>query len=320
MIGKFLTLGSDRRGTERMTSFVNNNVLPQTTFLKDCNLMLIPGEMQETKKYTKNIIWCHVPSLYMPYHYEQYFVKEFIVKDIDMFLVQSEFHKNNLSKAYNIPKEKFYVVNNHFNPIEYKEKSKKTLTFMYNSQAMRGLDILLEAFGNVKDKNIELIIHTCDCNECISMTNISYDSKVLLDQDSRIKMLGYTSLEEYINTLQKANAYIYPCTFEETAAIGVMEAMSAGAMVVTTDLGALPDTTGGFAKIIKNAPITVEEVRSNKKKMVKIFTKEIKKSIKILRKEKFDPKPQIEYINNRFTEENSIKQWMDLDKIIGEMQ
>jgi glycosyltransferase involved in cell wall biosynthesis len=320
MIGKFLALGSDKRGTERMSSFVNEKILPKTLFLKDCNFMLIPGPLQENKSYTKNIVWCHVPSLYMPSEFEQYFTKEFILKNISFFLVQSEFHKNNLSNAFNINKEKFYVVNNHFKQIEYKEKDKEKITFMYTSQAMRGLDILLEAFNNVKDKNIELIIHTCNCDGCISPPYISYKSKLVLDKDTRIKMLGYTSSEEYINTLQKAHAYIYPCTFEETAAIGIMEAMSAGAMIVTTDLGALPETTGGFAKIIKGAPVTFEEYAENKKKMVKIFTKEIKKSIKILRKGKFDPKPQIEYVNNTFTEENSIKQWMELDKIIGEMQ
>jgi glycosyltransferase involved in cell wall biosynthesis len=320
MIGKFLALDSDARGTSRMTKFVNEMVIPKTTFLKDCNLMLIPGEMQEMKKYTKNIVWCHVPSLYMPDYYEQYFTKEHILKDINIILVQSEFHKNNLSKSYKIPKEKFYVVNNHFNPIEYKQKSKEKITFMYNSQAMRGLDTLIEAFTKIKNKNIELLIHTCDCDGCICPDNISYDSKLALDKDTRIKMLGYTSSEDYIKTLQKAHAYVYPCTFEETAAIGVMEAMSAGAMLVTTDLGALPDTTGGFAKIISDAPITMEEVSDTKKKMIKIFRKEIKRCIRVAKKGKFDPQPQIKYINDRFTEENSIKQWMELDKIIGEMQ
>jgi glycosyltransferase involved in cell wall biosynthesis len=320
MIGKFVTLGSDKRGTVRMSSFVNETILPRTTYLKDCNLLLIPGEMQETKKYTKNILWCHVPSLYMPDQFKQYFVKEHIVKDIDMYLVQSKFHKNDISRAFNIPKEKLYIVNNHFSPIEYKEKSKKIITFMYNSQPMRGLDVLIEAFTTIKDNDIRLIIHTCNCSGCISPNNIDYVSKVALDEDTRITIHGYTSSEEYIETLQKSNAYVYPCTFQETAAIGVMEAMSAGAMVVTTDLGALPDTTGGFAKIIKDSPITIEDVKENRKKSVKLFRKEIKKCIKIARKGKFDPGPQMEYINNRFTEQNSIDQWMELDRIIGEMQ
>jgi hypothetical protein len=45
----------------------------------------------------------------------------------------------------------------------------------------------------------------------------------------------------------------------------------------------------------------------------------MKKAAKEIRKNKFDPKTQIEYINNRFSRENAMNQWMELDRIIGEM-
>ena len=99
-----------------------------------------------------------------------------------------------------------------------------------------------------------------------------------------------------------------------------MEALSAGVKVVTTDAGALPETTNGFAKIIKNYPVTDQDMQKREKEMIKIFTKEIKKAIKEIRKNKFDPDSQIEYINNRFTKENCIRQWMELDRVIGNMQ
>jgi glycosyltransferase involved in cell wall biosynthesis len=320
MIGKFLTYPHDERGTGKMARFVNEKILPETLFLKDCNLLLIPGELQETKKHTRNILWCHVPSLYLPDHFAQYFLDPKIVEGIDLFLVQSEFHKNNLSESYNIEKEKFYIVNNHFKPIEYKEKSNDKIIFIYNSQASRGLDVLLKAFSKVKNKNIELLVHACTCpEECINPEIISYDAKIVIDEDPRVKMLGFTSREKYVENLQKAHAYVYPCTFEETGCIGVMEAMSAGCIVTTTDAGVLPETTGGYAKIIEGYPVEVQDVISRDKELVKIFTKEIKKVIKQVKKKNFDPLPQIEYINNRFTEDNSIRQWMELDRIVGEM-
>ena len=55
MIGNFLvTVG---RGTGAMAEFVNENVLPNSVNLKDCNLIILPGSEDEIRKYTKNIVW-----------------------------------------------------------------------------------------------------------------------------------------------------------------------------------------------------------------------------------------------------------------------
>jgi glycosyltransferase involved in cell wall biosynthesis len=318
MIGKFSVVPG--RGTGAMAEFVNENVLPNSINLKDCNLIILPGNEDQIRKYTKNIVWCHVPSYKMPVRVSKYFFDPEILPFVDLFLVQSEFHKKDLSEHFDIDESKFYIVSNQFTPIKYKEKPKNKVNFMYTSQNSRGLNVLLKAFDKIKDKNVSLTLHCCTCEDCLQPQDISYEAKLILDKHNKITNNEYSSKEVYIETLNNSHVYAYPCTFEETACIGVMEAMSAGVKIVTTDAGALPETTGGFAKIINNYPVMDFEIERLEKKLVRIFVKEIKKAIKEIRKNKFDPKPQIEYINNRFSKENSMKQWAELDRIIGEMQ
>jgi glycosyltransferase involved in cell wall biosynthesis len=41
----------------------------------------------------------------------------------------------------------------------------------------------------------------------------------------------------------------YPCTFEETSCIAVIDALCAGLRVICSSIGALPETTEGWARI-----------------------------------------------------------------------
>jgi glycosyltransferase involved in cell wall biosynthesis len=315
MIGKFVPMTEDFRGTFNMVTNVEKKIFPKLKNVQKYNLVLIPGsnDLELAKNY-KNIIWCHVPEHGMPYEYSIFLGDSSIVKNNEAYIVQSEFHKNDLMTAYNLEEKKVFVINNAFDPIEFKEKEKENhVKFFYSGQTRRGADIVLEAFSKIKDDDISLKMHGCVCEVC-------YESVAPWDVDERIKILGYTSRETYLKNLTEAHIMAYPCTFQETASIAVMEALSGGLMVITSDLGALPDTSMGFAKIIKNFPHTSEQISRHRDEIVDIFVKEMKAGIHKIRKNKFDPSKQIKAINSRFTWENAEKQWLKLDNYLEKLE
>ena len=326
MIGSFISDIEVGRGTEYMAKHVDNNILPKLNTVPKYNLILLPGYNDvDFAKNNKNIIWCHVPSYNMPDRISIYLVDKKIKENTIAYIVQSEFQKKDLCEDFNLDESKVFILNNAFVPLERTKKQKtKHVQFFSAGQFLRGIDMLVEAFENIKDDDISLILQGCICKSCISCCCPECTAKwndlpkKINDKnlDKRIKFVGWTEYDEYINNIKNSDIMSYPCTFEETACIQVMEAMSAGLKIITSSLGALPDTTGGYATIMENFPYEEEKIAEKRNEIIKFFTKEMKKSIKQIRKGRFDPTDQINYINNRFTWENAEKQWLDFDKYL----
>lgn len=124
---------------------------------------------------------------------------------------------------------------------------------VYTSTPFRGLDILLMAFPSIRERvpdarlrifSSMAVYRICGeadrfgalYNLARALPGVSYEGS-LAQRDLAKAMAGCAVLS-------------YPCTFAETSCIAMMEGMASGAAIVTTSLGALPETTHGFGRLL----------------------------------------------------------------------
>jgi glycosyltransferase involved in cell wall biosynthesis len=129
---------------------------------------------------------------------------------------------------------------------------------VYTSQPYRGLDVLLDAIPAIRS--------ACPGTRLRVFSGFAATYGTPLDQDPHaplyrrclategVEYPGPIAQPALARELASAPALAYPSTFAETSCIAALEAMAAGSVVLTTRLGALPETTAGFARMIDYLP------------------------------------------------------------------
>ena len=179
------------------------------------------------------------------------------------YAMVSQWQAESYIRAFAIPVERTVVLRNAASPYVLNQTPKEPWyisgappTLGYASTPFRGLDILLMGFPLLRTRIPEARLRIYS-----SMGIYGHSA----DQD------GYRALYalakslpgvEYVGPLPQAalaealmdiDYLAFPSTFAETSCIAVIEAMAAGAHIVSTDLGALPETTAGFATLVNRA-------------------------------------------------------------------
>ena len=118
----------------------------------------------------------------------------------------------------------------------------------YASTPFRGLDVLLEVFPRIRAQcpDAELDVFS-------SMRVYGWDEQqdkgefgalYAKARQPGVNLVGTVPQLELARRLQEARALAYPNTYAETFCIAAIEAQAAGCVVLTTALGALPQTVG----------------------------------------------------------------------------
>lgn len=220
------------------------------------NLILsfcFPEQIQSNKI---NVVWQHLNTN------EEvcYGMKDpSFVDAVDYFVFVSHWQFAKFKQEYQVPAYKSVIIRNAVEPISYVEKTKNgKLKLVYTSTPWRGLDVILKSLMILDRDDLEL--------DVFSSTKIygEHFEKITKGQfdwlfdharnQKNVNFYEYQPNDVVRNCVQQAHIFPYPSTFEETSCLSAIEAASAGCRILTTNLGALPETCNDWADYIPHGP------------------------------------------------------------------
>ena len=176
------------------------------------------------------------------------------------FAFVSEWQRQCYEKFFQLPHEKGRVLRNAVSPAFAAENGAapwfatgEPPVLFYTSTPFRGLDVLLRAFPAIRSQIPEARLRVYSSMGVYQVGAADDKYRPLYDQcramDS-VDYIGSIGQSRLAKELAGAAALAYPSTFAETSCIAVLEAMAVGAAILTTRLGALPETTAGLASMV----------------------------------------------------------------------
>jgi glycosyltransferase involved in cell wall biosynthesis len=230
--------------------------------------------------------------------------------ELDGVIFVSNWQMENYRRVVDLPLAKCHVIKNAIEPIEWVEKPREKIKLIYTSTPWRGLDPLLHIFEELDRDDVELHIYSStkiygerfDLDNKLLFTDLFQKAKGMKD----VVYHGYASNDEVRSALQQSHILAYPCTFEETSCLAVIEAASAGCQIVSTNIGALPETSCGWADM---SPMQ-SDLKEFTRRYISILDNAIDQYWK-----KYDEGvylDQAAFFNNHYSWDNRIDTWRNV--------
>lgn len=229
------------------------------------------------------------------------------IDKIDRFVFVSHWQSERFRQMFNIPGYKTHVFKNACINVDLRKPGKRDkVKLCYTSTPWRGLHILLKAWEILQPKDCELhIFSSCQIyGKDFAKSDSQYQE--LYDKCNELPGVVYRGSianKELRKELPEFDILAYPNTFEETSCIAVIEALCAGLRVVTSNLGALPETTEGWARMYPYL--------TNPDLHAQTFAKILSEEIELMRENKLEEhlNNQVTIYNQRWSWDYRIKEW-----------
>jgi len=244
---------SPKGGTEILKEQLISQLDPES--IEGINLIGSICHPSLVKKDKINVIWQHLsydqPNV-------QYMRDRKFVDSIDYFVYVSHWQYNKFREHFQIPEYKSFIIKNATHEFEQTPKSKEgKIKIAYTSTPWRGLAILIKAIDILNKTRDDFEVDIFSSTK-IYGSDFEESEKGKFDalfekckNTKNVNYLGYGINVQIRELLKDTHIYAYPSIFEETSCLAIIEAMSAGCHVVTTNYGALPETCGEFATMIE---------------------------------------------------------------------
>ncbi|HEV2970349.1 MAG TPA: glycosyltransferase family 4 protein [Pirellulales bacterium] len=190
--------------------------------------------------------------------------REEVRSAFDGFALLSDWQRGCFERTFQIDPARVRVLRNAVSPAflarfppgaDIVAAKRRPPVLAYTSTPFRGLDILVHAFPairrDVRGATLRVYSSMQVYQAADESDSAQYGHLYELCRDTPgVEYIGSLAQPELAEQLREVAMLAYPNHFAETSCIAVMEAMASGCRIVTSELGALPETTAGFARLI----------------------------------------------------------------------
>jgi glycosyltransferase involved in cell wall biosynthesis len=285
---------------------------------EDIDILIFIGRsdaIPSIKKYLKK----NIPLIFWAHHsYDQEPMQELKdqenIKNLSAIIFVSSWQELSVIGHLKLHNIKTIVIENGISPPfenlfedlkEFKDK-KRELIGCYASTPFRGLEELLKSSIFI---NYPMKIKIFSSMKIYNMPDHNYEELYnQLKKSDKFIYYGSINKQELALEFKSSSFLTYPSTFQETFCITLIDSLAAGMRPILTDLGALKETSNGFASFLINKKTSFHEDYAN------LINEEInikQNNYDLWCENRFN---QIKIVNEKYNYKNIAQKWINIIK------